>query len=397
MHRLKKYFAPALMSVQVAISLAILTNASTFVLARLLWTSASTGADESHLFYLWAENVNPVANMAAEQTNDIGMLRSMDGVDDAFPTNQYPLAGGGYSTEIDLSPGQHSPTAMASFYFVDDHGLRTLGLRLISGRNFQPSEIVERKPNEPAAGYIVTAALARQLFPQDNALGKSIYVDKLTQAAPIIGIVERLQGPFVDSTGFFGTFVENSVLAPYRFIDDTTTYVVRTKRPIIIDVMRNAENSLRQVNGARIVSSKSMLAVREAAYGSARTLAIMLALVVLILIAVNAFGIFGLTSFWVSQRTRQIGIRRALGANKSAIVRFFQRENALMVLSGVVIGIVLAFALNTFIAQKLEIVRMKSSHLIVSSCLLLVLGQVAAVWPALRASRISPASAMRGG
>jgi putative ABC transport system permease protein len=122
----------------------------------------------------------------------------------------------------------------------------------------------------------------------------------------------------------------------------------------------------------------------------------MLGAVAFILLAVTAFGMAGLTSYWVAQRSRQIGIRRALGATRLAILRLFQKENFLIALSGVLVGILMAVSLNVWLVGRFEMVRLDPSYVVGSGIAMLLLGQIAVLWPAMRASQVPPALAIRG-
>jgi putative ABC transport system permease protein len=138
-----------------------------------------------------------------------------------------------------------------------------------------------------------------------------------------------------------------------------------------------------------------MLETRRRAYRDDRGLAIVLAIVSVVLLLVTAFGIIGVTSFWVSQRRRQIGIRRAMGATRTAILRYFQTENLMIATAGAVLGILLALTLNFWMAGKFELTRMSVGSTVIAAVVVLVLGQIAVLWPALRAASISPVVAIR--
>jgi len=113
------------------------------------------------------------------------------------------------------------------------------------------------------------------------------------------------------------------------------------------------------------------------------------------LVAVTAFGIVGLTSYWVAQRRRQIGIRRALGATRNAIIRYFQTENFLIAAAGAAAGVALAVSLNLWMVNAFEMQRLHVSYTIVGAVVVLLLGQAAVLWPAMKAASIPPALATR--
>ena len=121
----------------------------------------------------------------------------------------------------------------------------------------------------------------------------------------------------------------------------------------------------------------------------------LLGAVCLALLFVTALGIVGLASFWVQQRTKQIGIRRALGATRGQILRYFQTENFLLATIGIGLGMLLAFAINQLLMGKYELPRLPLYYLPIGAVLLWLLGQIAVLGPARRAASVPPAIATR--
>jgi len=106
-------------------------------------------------------------------------------------------------------------------------------------------------------------------------------------------------------------------------------------------------------------------------------------------------GITGLANFWVQQRRRIIGIRRAIGATRGDILRYFQTENFLIVTGGIVLGMLLAFVLNLVLMSYYELPRLPLYYLPVGALVLWLLGQLAVLGPALRAAAVPPVVATR--
>ncbi len=111
----------------------------------------------------------------------------------------------------------------------------------------------------------------------------------------------------------------------------------------------------------------------------------------------TGLGIVGLTSYWVAQRRRFIGVRRALGATRGDILSYFQNENLVIVAAGTMLGIAVAIGLNLWLVKHLGMPRIDNTYAAVGAAVVLVLGQFAALWPALRAASIPPALATRTG
>jgi putative ABC transport system permease protein len=391
-------FGALLIATQMAVTLAFLANALTLVEQRIAWSDRPSGLDEADIFVMQNETVDHPGDLAARQAADIDALRALPGVADAYTTNMYPLQGGGWIETVNLTPEQKTPSALTAHYMGDEHALNTMGLKLIAGRNFSADEIANRTDTDTplAAGFIVSKALAAKVFPNGDALGKPIFVEN-EKPVPIIGIVDRLQGPMTEATGLYSTFAENSVITPDRLIGESGVYMVRAQSGQRDAVMKAAETKLFGIDPNRILKSKSMQQVRTDAYRGAHGLIVLLSSICTALLVVTAFGIIGLTSYWVAQRRQQIGIRRALGATRQAIVRYFQTENFMIAATGATIGIAFAIALNLWMVRSFEMVRMDNSRAIGGAILILILGQFAVLWPALRAASIPPALATRGG
>jgi len=391
-------FGALLIATQMAVTLAFLANALTLVEQRIAWSDRPTGLDEADIFMIHTEMVDHPNDLAARQAADVDALRTLPGVADAYPTNMYPLEGGGWIETVNLTADQKTPTAFTAHYMGDEHALHTMGLTLIAGRNFSADEIANRTDNDlpPPSGFIISKVLAAKLFPNGDALGKPIFVEN-TRPVPIMGIVDRLEGPMTIATGLYSTFSENSVLTPYRLIGESGVYMVRAQPGQRDAVMKAAETKLFALNENRIIQSRSMEQVRADAYRGAHGLIVLLSAICAALLIVTAFGIIGLTSYWVAQRRQQIGIRRALGATRQAIVRYFQTENFMIAAAGAAIGIAFAIALNLWMVRSFQMVRMDNSRAVVGAVIIVLLGQFAVIWPALRAASIPPALATRGG
>jgi len=388
-----------LIAVQMAITLAILCNGLFIIEQRIALSKRPTGADEANIFSITNQWMGEPADLPARVQADLAALRALPGVVDAYVTNAYPLTNGGWSEGIKLDPDQKAMTAPSALYFADEHGLPTLGLKLIAGRNFSAAEVADRRLNDlaPPPAVIITRQLADKLFPRGDALGRSIYVQFQKTRAPIVGIVDRLQAPWVAASGWGSNFSDNSMIEPFRFVAQYSHYIVRTQPGQMPAVMRAAEMTLIDVNRARVLEKvRPLTTARTEIYRDDRGLAIILGVVCAALLAVTAFGIVGLTSYWVAQRRRQIGIRRALGATRKAIIRYFQTENFLIAAAGAAMGVAMAVSLNLWMVSTFEMERLHTGYAFVGAIVVLLLGQAAAFWPALRAASIPPALATRG-
>ena len=165
---------------------------------------------------------------------------------------------------------------------------------------------------------------------------------------------------------------------------------------LIIDDNPAVGTALDRNNASRIVlDSDTFSDVRDAYYAQDRSMAWLLVAVCIALLVVTALGIVGLASFWVQQRTKQIGVRRALGATRGQVLRYFQTENFLLATVGIVLGMLMAYGINLLLMDIYELPRLPAMYLPVGAVALWLLGQAAVFGPARKAASVPPAVATR--
>jgi putative ABC transport system permease protein len=389
-----------LIAVQMAITLAIMCNALFIIEQRVAMSQRPTGTDETNVLLIRNQWVGNPPDVSARLQGDLAALRALPGVQDAFATNSVPMSGGGSTEGINLHPDQKDPTALAALYFGDEHAIAGFGLKLVAGRNFNSGDVVDKvgyTDLKGPTGIIVTRMLADKLFPDGNAVGQSIYGIAPTGPTPIIGIVDRLQVPWVSAGGWGSKFNDSSIIEPFSFLSVYPFYYIVHIQPGQMNaVLQSAPKKLFDLSRARVIDkTQTMTAEREEAYKDDKGLVVILSVVCAALLAVTAFGIVGLTSYWVAQRRRQIGIRRALGATRNAIIQYFQTENLLIAGAGAAIGVALAVSLNLWMVNAFAMQRLNTSYAVIGAIVVLILGQAAVLWPALKAASIPPALATR--
>ena len=398
-----------LIALQIALTLAIVCNALFIIGNRVERIQRPTGMDENNLFMvtqLWVgaptgDDQGSIDKLDSMQQTDVQILRNLPDVESAIAINSLPLINSSWTTGIGLKPAQQHETVHAALYFSDEQLVHTLGLRLVAGRNFTAADVHHmgmRGQNVPPL-VIVTRTLADKLFPNGDAVGKTIYIDRNTPST-IIGVIARMQVPSVDT--WANNFAFNSVLIPTRLDGNYSRYAVRAKPGRMQAAMNKAREALFAANPMRVIGDdadsngvKSFADIRAHAYKADRGMAILMGVICLILLGVTGAGIVGLTSFWVGQRHKQIGVRRALGARKLDILHYFQIENLMIAGAGAVAGIVLAVGLNLWLMHRFEMDRIPIPYVLLGVAAVLALGQAAVFVPARRASNVPPVVATR--
>ena len=394
--------AAALIVVEIALTCAIICNALFMISDRLSQVREVSGIAEEELVRVQISGIGSDTDQVARTRTDLASLRAIPGVKDATVLNQVPFVNSSWNSGVRLQQEQQQSTLNATTYMAEDQFIETLGLTLVAGRDFnadeyrEASDLLERTTedgNIPAT--IITRSLADKLFPGEDAIGKTFYS---WGDAPIrvVGVVEHLVRP-----GGMGGPAEReyAMVFPLRpHYNLGGNYVIRTDPDRRTEVLAAAKAVL-QANGAdRIIqeeNSKTFEQLRREYYQAPRAMAWLLGIVCVALLLVTALGIIGLASFWVQQRTKQIGVRRALGATRGQILRYFQTENFLLASIGIALGMLLAFAINQLLMGRYEMARLPLYYLPAGAVLLWTLGQLAVYAPARRAASVPPAVATR--
>jgi putative ABC transport system permease protein len=384
-----------LVALQIAISLALLVNAVYIVKLRIDRMHRDTGFDDQNIFVVSSEGFTSHFNFEASLRTDLDYLRGLDGVVAATVTNAIPLSGGGSSDQLSVDPEGKSMAVPPNIFQTDEDGLKAFGVRLIAGREFKKDEIMppvtENITDVAPANVIVSQRLAEQLFPHQSAVGKVVY-ERPGKPSTIVGVVAPMLGSWPFSPQQADLVAFEARLPKLRGF----FFLVRTRPGTLDRLMRTVEEHMTASNPDRVVKFVQPLSIfKKRTYSGDRSVSIFLSVVTLLLISVTCLGIFGLTTFNVSSRTKQIGTRRAVGARRSDILQYFMVENGLITTTGVAVGCVLALAIGYGLSVKLALPRLDLYFLVGGVALLWALGQLAAWHPARRAASVPPSVATR--
>lgn len=390
---------------QVAVALAVVANATYIIIEHVRMMERDSGVRGDDVFsvtqqWLDAPAAAPDATEAlgAREVADIQAIGAAPAVESAAVLNTLPLTQNLWTTYVGTEASTHAHGMLVSLYSGDESARAVLGLKLLSGRDFRPEEIHSQGDGEAAAPavVIVSAHMARRLFGNANALGRLIYLNKGEQPSRIIGVVETLQSPAIYSLS--DGSIWDTALLPVRKVASFTRYVVRAKSGRIDDAVEQVKAALYRKDPNRLLTEGSIYRfsdIRSDAYQFDRALTYTMIAVSVIMIFIAGGGIFAITSLWTARRTRSLGIRRALGARRLDIIAFVLTENFVLVAVGCLIGIGLAIGMNMLLMKWYEASRISGSVVLCSVVAVLLLGQLAALRPALRSGSVDPGTVIR--
>ena len=394
---LRRHKVTALLVIlEVALTCAIVCNAVFLVSQRLQRMDMPSGVVEHELVQVQAVGIGKQVNGKARAQEDLAQLRQISGVTGVALVNQVPFTNSSWNSSIKLDPTQKQATLNATTYFGENL-LQTFGTKLLEGRYFNADDYLEfdevqRDQKLRPQVVVITRELGQRLWPGVSALGKTIYMGE--DPVRVVGVVDGLIRPSL----FNGdASAQWTIVFPLRMsASSANRYVLRTAPGERERVIAAAVAKLKAVDSRRVIIDKKTLdEIRREFFQNDRSMAGLLVGVCIALLAVTALGIVGLGSFWVAQRRRSIGVRRALGATRRNILNYFQTENFLLATIGIALGMVLAYGINLFLMLHYELPRLPAVYFPVGAIVLWLIGQAAVLGPALRAAAVPPVVATR--
>lgn len=393
---------PLLVAAQVAVTLAVLVNIAYVIEQRLADAWRPSGMDFQNMLWVTIQPTVRHYNYPVAVKTDLDYLNALPGVVAATPISTLPQTFMNWGMPLGTDPKKlQNPGSgvVGAIFMGTDRFIDALGLKLVAGRNFAPDVVLPPATDITAAlarwapQVIITQALAQKLFPGGNALGKTLWAGVINKPAVIIGIAQLMRAnpvPLQDD-GFATRIVILPEIAP-----GPGTYVVRTQPGRRDEVMARIDRELAGLTPGRFISHMEAYDVTAArARRGLRSSVIILAAIAVLVLLVTVVGMAGLAAFHMTRRTRQLGIRRALGARKLHIVRYFLVEGWITTTGGVAVGCLLAVAASVELSRMYQLPRLPLYYLVGGVLLLWVVGLIAVLVPALRAASIPPAIATR--
>ena len=380
--------AVTLLVLEIALTMAVLGNLLFIVNASMRLEHERTGVMEPDIGVIQSIGVIGTPNPGTAAGN-IDLLDRVPGVV-AASFGDVPLGVRTYPVYAD--PDLHKRLA-APYLFEGAQGYaKTLGVQVIAGR--LPREDELPPSNAKIDPGLITQALAQRLYPQQSPLGRMLYLGQHGGGGVrIVGVLRQLRGSITGRNSD-----SDSILLEAKVGNQNLggLYLIRSQPGQLKRVLPLAVKALQKANPGHVTSMvKTMVQIRQMEFRGASAINRILMTITAILLIVTALGVSGLASFWVQQRTRHIGTRRALGATRGAILRHFQAENLIIVSMGVVLGAALTIGLNVLLMQRFAQPRLPLQYVAFGALAMWLLGQLAVLGPALRAARVAPTTAMR--
>ena len=382
-----------LVAIQIAVTLAIVVNSLYIIVLRTEKINRETGMDVPNVITASVRGFGEDFDVVTSIRDDIDLIKSIPGVVNATVSNHVPLSGSGSGTGLRTVADENIEPVPTARYQWSEDGLDSLGVELSRGRNFFPEEVDYVLPgsNLPAPGSIlITQTLANDLFGEEDALGKVVYWGSM-EPSTVVGIIGRMHGSWVGWDK-----LENVVIQPGKPAFPSNRYIIRTEPGMRDELIPVIEQKLGESNRHRVINSiQSLEDLAARSYRRDRGMVVILSVVISLLIGLTTLVIIGLASFHVTQRTKQIGTRRALGARRIDIVHHFMLENWLITTAGAMLGVLLTAGVAYWLENAFEVERLDWRYVPVAVVILWVLSSLAVIEPSRRAASVPPAVATR--
>jgi len=385
-------FRKILVGAQVALSVTLLAGAALLITSFIRLSQQNIGF---HSQNLWTGAITlPVSQYPDAQSRQrfaeqiLDELRNVRGLESATISGDIPLNGGNrtlYARADRDVPPMEKRAGAPSHDIAPDY-FKTWGIPLLAGREFNEHDTADAQKV-----CLISQAGAKKVFPNENPIGKTLLVTSLGVPCEIVGIVGDVRSIRVaEAPGmeFYLPWAQEN----FPFVN------VAVRSNLKVDtVTKLVQSALTKVNpGLAIAVPQSMDAVVAQALGQARLMMWLLGIFAGVALLLASIGIYGAVAYTVEQRTGEIGVRMALGAQTRDVLRLVVNQGMKPVFIGLAIGIASAFALGRLITSQLYDVSAHNPALLAGSTLLLAtIALIACLLPARRATHVDPIQALR--
>jgi len=383
----------ALIVSQVAVSFALLIGAGLMLRSLLNLQSVDAGFDLENVLtaridlnwtrYRTAEQIRPFGERLLDR------IRVEPGVISAALTGSVPLNGtnpNGAQFEIEGAEPAEGPRPRADFETATPEYFQTMGIPLLGGRAFTA---MDRAPSAPVA--MVNQSFARHFFKGMDPIGRRLKVDSGRTLVQIVGIVADIKQHGLEREP------GDEIYVPYAFTPYRDVRLIARSRASAAEVERTVRTAVKELDPQQPVTEVRTLAqVRADNLASPRLTALLLGAFALLAICITAAGIAGVIAYSVSQRTQEIGIRLALGAEPSSVLAMVLRQGMALVGLGLALGVLGGLAISRVMSGLVfGIAAQDPVTFVLGAAVLAAVGAVACLLPARRAAEVDPMIALR--
>lgn len=387
-----------LIVLQIAVTLMIVSNSVFITMGVLQGWLTPTHLKSENIVAVWNRFYDPTINLEQQVREDIEKLNAIPGVIAATTTVEAPFESSAYFRFIMTEDSETAQRHNVSLFDFNMSGQEILDVELLEGRWYREDELMRGHIDSITFPSVVllSETMARVLFPDESALGKTVYLNLNGQeGAQVIGIYKDFMAG--DNVVYRQLPYQSAIRPMIAWGEERrTNYLMKVEPGAAPGLLDRIEETLYESKGRYITQTEALTRTHKRLYDGRSSFAFTMLAISFIGIAITAMGIVGLVGLSVSQRTRQIGTRRALGATRWQVVRYFLIENSILTLLGIGLGLVLSYGLNYILATEFRNPGLIKFHYWIFLALLIWgVNMVATRIPAARAAKVDPAIVTR--
>jgi putative ABC transport system permease protein len=380
---------------EIALSMVLLVGAALFVRSFMNLQGKTGGIESANVltmrFFMPGTRYDSTNAIGARVWDVVERVRAVPGVASVAASNLIPLSGGGAGSLLEIEGKPTDKNARPVFWSgVTGHWFRTLGVPILSGRDF-----TEQEARDSSGVAVINQTMAKRFWADADPIGRRFrqQSDSSGKWFTVIGVSRDFKDDDLDDN----EAMDPSFFVPYRYLATRNTgLVIKAEREptqltsALRKAIRDSDPTL------PVFQIATMDEVRRTGMWAQRLFGWMFAMFGVVALVLASVGVYGVIAYGVSQRTQEIGVRVALGAQPADVVKLVVRGGAMLAITGIAIGLLGAFGLTRVIQSLLVDVSSTDALSFVGVTLFLAaVALLASYVPARRATRVDPLTALR--
>jgi putative ABC transport system permease protein len=389
-------FMAILMVIQIAFTMGVLSSSVLVATETLREWGMPSGIPHEDIIRISPEFFDDTQDVGQALVKDIERVKNMANVINIAPSNAVPFTAENM-INVYLAAAEDAQEYKTVVFHSDENIFDVLQLSLIEGRLLTASDVIRGANDttpENASQVMISQDMATALFSDQSAVGQTIWLSKNSDPVQVVGIYsnfmvgERING--------LGKSYQSIIRPQVKWgQSQQPNYLIRVGSGKGTAMMEDIIDVFYQERGRYINSSELLKRTQKRMYDGRGSRALTMLVISLVLLIITGLGMTGLTAFQVTQKRKQIGTRRALGAKKSDIMRYFLTENTIITLIGLLIGILVTLIITFELSEQASQNFMNVSVLLLTGLVMWIVNILAVWFQAKRAANIEPAIVTR--
>jgi len=389
-------FMTILMVIQIAFTMGVLSSSVLVATQTLREWNMPSGLPQNDIIRISPQFFDENQDVGQALFKDLARVRNVPQVVSIAPSNAVPFTAENM-INVYLTAEEEAQEYKTVVIESDEYIVDTLKLSLIEGRFITANDVIKGEANttpQNAAQVMISAAMAEALFAEQSAIGQTIWLTKGGDPVKVIGIYsnfmtgERLNGR--------GKSYQSIIRPQVKWSQSQQPhYLIRVEPGTATAILEDIVDIFYQERGRYINNSELLKRTQKRMYDGRGSRALTMLVISVVLLIITALGMTGLTAFQVTQKRKQIGTRRALGAKKSDIMRYFLIENSIITLFALSIGMLVTLTITFELSEQAAENFLDLSTMLFTALTMWIVNIIAVWFPAKRAANIAPAIVTR--